>query len=258
MADIVLKVGAASGYEDCDVLCAFNDRRISQVHAEHIASPKLRPDLNPRIGSADRGFIVRGTLAEVMCSQVFRYRFERQSKTAVKRIDLITKQEVIIDGTPRIIDGKRQAMDVELFIKRRILKDNHGIFGNEANAVWYGKARIPGKANLSDVWDRIEDEAKLMRSDHTLFPLTERERAVHLPIAFADFDDATASAHVSPLVDETDPDNPVTIKKRSKLIEYPKIFADRSEKITDKSLIEDLRDQVGRTTEDLKTKTIEK
>lgn len=253
MADIVLKVGSASGYEDCDVLCAFNDRRISQVHAEHIASPKLRPDLNPRVGSADRGFIVRGTLTELLCSKMFRYRFERQSKTAAKRIDLITKEELIIDGTPRIIDGKLESMDVELFIKRRIMEDNHGIFGSEANAVWFGEARVPDKSNLSDVWDRIEDEAKLMRSDHTLYPLTDRERAVNLPISFADFDDEAASSYVSPLIDETG-----VVKKRASLIEYPKIFADRSEKINDRSLIEDLRDQVERTTSDLKTKTIEK
>ncbi len=254
MAELLLKIGDEAGFEDGDVLHAFNDRRICQVHTEHICCPKGRPDLNPRTRS---GFLIRGTLTEELCAQMFRHCFERVSASTVKRTDLVTLDEVLFDGRPRLVDGRVQAMDVDLFLRNRLLAANHGIFGDERKAVWYGTSRTPDIYALGKVWDRIEADTKLRRSDHTQFPFVERTRSLHLPISFEDFDDATAADYVAPLVDQSDPDNVQAVKKREKQVAYKEIFPDRVSKILDKSAIEDLRDQIARTSADMATKKID-
>lgn len=45
MAELLLKVGSGSGYEDGDILVAVNNIDILRCHAEHIASPKKPNEL---------------------------------------------------------------------------------------------------------------------------------------------------------------------------------------------------------------------
>lgn len=240
MAELVLKVGDGASYEDGDVLCAFNDRRIGEVHLHHIGNPALRPDISPRAGGRKNGLIQADTIAEHLKRKTSQFMFQRVSRRAVLRTNLLTDEQVQIDRNPRLIDGRMQHMFVEEFVARRMRSARHGLFGTEGREFWFGKVRSISAMDITDLWLRVEGETDLRRADHRRFPLTERERKVHLPIAFQDFDEAEAAEFVAPLMDEADATNMVA--KRARKIEYDAIYPDRIENIRDTSKVEDLRD----------------
>lgn len=239
MAELVLQVGPHPRYEDGDILCAFNDRRVSEVHCAHICSPRLNPELNPRTKA---GFLTPATLAEDMLAASHRYKFVRVSTLEVMRIDLDTLDEVVFSNKPRDIDGKAQAIDVPLFIARRLRSPDHGLFGAEGAEYWFGGERPPQMDALDVLWSRIEAETPLTKADHTLWPLTDTERKIFLPVAVEDHSDEQSSALVAPLMTEAkDAESaPVELKRRAVSVDWKAKFGERPE-ILDKSAIADLR-----------------
>ncbi len=261
MAELVLKVGDSlnpKGYEDGDIMLAFNDRRILHVHSEHACSPRLHPDRSPREG----GFrlLVRGTLFEDFSAITHRYRFERISRREVRRVDLITLDEEILSDVPRLLDGKTLHINVALWIERRLKSDRHKIFGTAGAEVWYSKSRKAGPdlLSLDNLWLRIESETPQLKSEHTHYPMSPVLLAKHLHIAHEDFDNDKQIELTEPIMDETDPDPTqwVTIKKRKNHIDYKKIWPSRNKDIKDKSKVVDLRSEVARTQADIKVKVI--
>ncbi len=254
MADLVLQVGDSSnpeGYEDGDILCAFNDRRILHVHSEHACSPRKHPDRSPRVD----GFLVRGTLFEDFCSLTCRYRFERISRREVRRVDIDTLAEEVFSDVPKLLDGKTQHINVQEWINRRLESRKHKIFGATGTEVWFGKSRIPSLASLDTLWVRIEAETLQLKADHTMYPLSNRELAIHLTLRHVDFDDAQRGQLTSLLYDKTDPENWVTVKKRANRMDYQSIWPTRVADIEDRSKIVDFRSETARTPSDVIIKT---
>ncbi len=149
MAELALKIAPGANYADGDILCAFNSRAIRCVHAQHICHVK-------QAGGGIGGLRDNAHVARDWFEHTHQYCFERVSRTEIRRILLSDTSEVLIDGTPKLIDGRMQHIDVERYVNRRMLHNGHKMFGTPGREVWYGGRKDVSDANLNLVWDAIE------------------------------------------------------------------------------------------------------
>ena len=211
IAELAIKVGAGSSYQDGDIIAAFNSRRIRCIHAQHICHVKN--------AGGGIGILRDNThVARDFFEHTHQYRFERVSKTEIKRITLADLSEVVIDGTPKRVDGKRQHMDVEAFVRRRLAHDRHRMFGADGAEIWYGGRTDMSNAAMTLVWNAIESKTANREVDFPLAPAGRQDLISHLFVTVDDFDETVATDLVSSELDLTDPDNPITIKKRRRHI----------------------------------------
>ena len=112
--ELLLKVGSNGPdpeYQDGDVVCAFNERRILCCHAEmicHVQKVELNSEgLNPE-----------DCLTRWMLEQFSQFKFERVSDTEVKRTNTLTGSSDIIDSTPNN-DGEYMLVDQFLANKEK-------------------------------------------------------------------------------------------------------------------------------------------
>ena len=192
MAELALKVGDSSTYEDGDIICAFNDRRIGCAHMQHICDHRKVPLV--------KGLRPIGSLAQYMKEAISEYRFERISHTEVKRVEIATAKEDTFGLSP---NGTGAYIDVPLFVARRMDRDDHRIFGEPGREIWYGGDKDKSVATIDAVWAEIESRTPLRRVDHNRFPIGSEGAKVHLRIAVDDFDDVEAKRLVEPLGDAT-------------------------------------------------------
>lgn len=91
MSELLLKVDDGGGFEDGDVLNAFNDHTIKLCHAQHICSPWVA------LRNSD-GYLVGGTHVEEYYKEVYQYRIVRTSATRATRTELATGTTVEMKG----------------------------------------------------------------------------------------------------------------------------------------------------------------
>jgi hypothetical protein len=213
MADLLLKVGASNGYADGDILGAFNRRRIRCVHAEHLCHLD-------RAGFTPAGLRPLDALARDLREVCCQYRFERVSRAEVERVEIATGARVRFGSVPVEVDGQRQHMDVEAFVRRRKRHSRHGIFGTPGSEQWYGGRTDRSDAKLSLVWQAIEAKTPRLEteSEFQRWPMGRLDIRVHLPIQVVEFDDAEAEALIAPELDTSDAENPVTLQRRQRMI----------------------------------------
>ena len=237
---------------DGDILAVFNSRRIRCVHAEHICHVK-------QAGGGIGGLRDNAHVARDWFEHTHQYRFERVSRTEIKRILLSDMTEVLIDGTPKLIDGKMQHMDVERYVNRRMLHNGHRMFGTIGAEVWYGGRTDVSDTKLSLVWNAIETKTAFQEVNFPLWPTGSKDLISHFFVTVDNFDEAEASDLVSSELDLTDPDNPITVKKRRRHIEW-KTVIDSTEHtaIEDKTVSVDLRETMTPLVRDdvVKTKAV--
>lgn len=242
MAELALKIGDTDTYKDGDILCAFNSRRIRCTHAQHICHPKLA---GGGVGAhRDDAHVARDWFEATA-----QYRFERVSTKEVKRVTLATMDEVIIDSTPRLVDGKMQAMDVNQYVARRLAHDRHRIFGSPGAEVWYGGRTDVSNTALNKVWTAIETKTPERESSYTRWPAGRQDLKEHLFIAVDDFDDKEAETLVEPDTEVTgqDPDGAdiiVTHQKRKRKVDWQAVpqFSLSAGNVTNPTLTVDVRD----------------
>jgi len=193
-------------YEGGDILVAKNRRAIRSVHAQHICWP--------RIDGAKVGGQLTTTqpLLEIMLSEVYQYKFERLSVSVLRRTDQWTLVVDELDDTPNE-NGER--IDVALFVSRRLSSGKLPMFGAAGAEVWYGGRTRATHTRLNTVWAEIESRTAEREVNYVDFPMTPIEKRKFLALSVDDFTDAESGELTSSLIDdETDPENPVTIKKR--------------------------------------------
>ncbi len=252
MAELALKIGPGANYLDGDILAAFNSRFIRCVHAQHICHVKLA-------GGGIGGLRDNAHVARDWFEHTHQYRFERVSQTEIKRILLSDMSEVLIDGTPKLIDGKMQHMDVERYVNRRMLHNRHKMFGTTGVEVWYGGRTDVSDAKLDLVWNAIETKTAFQEADFPLWPAGNKDLISHLFVTVDDFDEAEASDLVSPELDLTDPDNPITVKKRRRHMDWRDVIETKEHTdIEDKTVSVDLRETMTPLVRDdtVKTKAV--
>jgi hypothetical protein len=192
MAELVLKIGSPDpgnplAYQDGDILCAFNRRRIRQVHAEHVC--------DVRKTAFNRDGLRVDSLARDFRERTARYRFERVSATELLRTDLATLATKTIGPTP---DEDGHYCHVDQYLARRKASPNHAIFGTEGAEVFYEGMRRTDHAALDLVWQDIEAKSAFREADHTLWPLSEREKRHFLALPVDDFDDTERGVMETP------------------------------------------------------------
>jgi hypothetical protein len=236
MAELALKIGAGANYTDGDILCAFNSRRIRCVHAQHICHVK-------QAGGGIGGLRDNAHVARDWFEHTHQYRFERVSKTEIKRVTLASLKEVLLDDTPKLIDGKMQHMEVEQYVNRRMFHNGHKMFGTKGAEVWYGGRTDVSDVKLSLVWNAIGTKTAFREVDFPFWPVGSQDLISHLFVTVDDFNEAVASDLVSPELDLTDPDNPITVKKRRRHIDWRDVIATKEHTaIEDKTVSVDLRE----------------
>lgn len=206
MAELLLKVDAGSGYDDGDILCAFNRRAIRCCHAQHICHPK-----QARRNAS--GLIVVEDVLLDWYEVTHQFRFERVSATEVERVTIATGERERLGAKP---NEKGEAIDVRLFVRRRKLKPTHRLFGEDGHEIWYGGRIDFGVDAVERVWDAIEGKTEHRRNaaEFVRWPMGRLDVRSHLPIAVDEFDDAEANELVSADIDDSDPENPVVLAKR--------------------------------------------
>ncbi len=214
-AQLMLIVGAHPVYQDGDILCSFNRRRIRDVHAHYICDVKHATHNSDGLHDLD-------TLPEILRLNCCRYKFERISATEVRRTHLDTLDEDVMDETPRIYADKPtpQYVHAALFLERRKAHPRHGIFGTAGNEVWYGGRKNASYDRLTTVWNAIETKTANREENFTAWPATQIELKRFLIISTNDFDDNTGADLRAPLVDMADPENPATVSSRKNWIEW--------------------------------------
>lgn len=209
MAEIVLKVKDSPTYKDGDILCAFSDRRISDVHVQHICHPKNH-DFN------SDGLRDRNTLLEIHLQNVMEFRFERVSKTEMKRYNLRTGEVDLFSDKPDV-NGER--IDVPFYLKRRKGNARHKIFGSLGSEIWYGGNARPTEESLDKVWVDIEDRTDDKKSNYPLFPISETEKAHFLGLSVDPFDDLEGAVLVEEDTEEIDGEI-LNVQKRKHKVDY--------------------------------------
>ena len=160
-------------YQDGDIVQTFTNRRIHLAHAQMICRPGNFP-LNTF------GLRERDTLFEKYMAKTSQYRFTRLNTHDVQRLNLITDEEEVLNTTPNV---NGEAIDVAMFVKRRIQHAQHKIFGTvPGREVWYG-GKIPrNESVVATVWNDIETHTDSLQDDHGHWPFSETERRTLLPL----------------------------------------------------------------------------
>jgi hypothetical protein len=205
MAEVLLKVGdvgisKGTEYKDGDVVTAFNDRRISQVHVNRICHVN-------KFGFNIDGLRPVNTLAQYMLEKTRQYKFVRVSKKAVKRINLLKLNEDIITDVP---NASGEYMHVDLFLQYKRATINHKVFGNTGKEIWYGGNTIYTEANLNTVWTEIESKTSETKANNNRWPVTNLEKKHFLALTVDDGDDTTFTELMSPI---TNSSNDILIKR---------------------------------------------
>lgn len=201
-------VGNHPTYEDEDIVGATNWRRCRHFHAESICHVKYVPfntdGLNPY-----------NSLPEVLLSNCCQYKWERIGIDTIRRTNLWTLDVVEYGSTP-IEDpdrpGRMIHCDVDDYFDMMVKHPRHRIFGILGAETQYGGRTNASHAKLDTVWQEIEAQTAHREMDYAVSPFGDYRK--RLVVAVDNFDDETSGELTSPLIDEIDPENPVTAKKR--------------------------------------------
>ena len=167
--ELIVKIksdGANPYYQDGDVIDAMSLDRIHLVHAEMICHPK-------NFGFNTFGKRDRNTLLEKFQQATHVYKFERVNSNDVKRTNLLTNEEDILNTTP---NANGESINAYQYLIRRLKNPNHKIFGTGGREVWYGKMRNDAEVFIPVAWNHIETESDNLQSNHNSWPFSDLEK----------------------------------------------------------------------------------
>lgn len=171
--ELIVKVGNADGpqttYRDGDVVQTFSSDRILLSNAENICNVNNFP-LNPITGLRDNDSLFMKFL-ELKNT----YKFERVNSNDVRRTNIITGEEDILNTTP---NDQGEYMDVFQFISRRLKSHRHCIFGTSGAEIWYGKSRP--SVDLDALWNDIETHTSQLKQNNMSWNFSPIEKRMFL------------------------------------------------------------------------------
>ena len=228
---VIVKVGTNGpdpGWQDGDIICALNWHRTRCVHVEHICHPQhmtggkgVRRPLN-----------MIGRLA--FLENVKEFRFDVLNSTQVKRTTLDGGlEEVLPMGTTE-------------YITRRLQHERHMIFGVEGSEVFYGGKTLSTDANLDTAWDVVEANTGNREEQFDFWPCGALDLQHHLVLNATDFRDTDRGDFEEQDTDDTDPDNPIMVKRRLRKFEWQQVngmSAAQIAQVQDRSVPVDIRDR---------------
>ena len=213
--ELIVKIqsnGANPQYQDGDVVQAMSLDRIYMTHAKLICHPR-------NFGFNTFGLRDRNTLLEKCQELIHKHKFERMNSNDVKRTNLITGEETILNTIPNS-DG--HYINAYQYISRRIKHPEHKIFGTHGTEVWYDKPRKRESSIITSLWNEIETHTDSLKDNHGNWPFTDLEKRHFICINTSGrsydgdsftrvelSDDTVCERHVTvdEVVDDTDPNN---------------------------------------------------
>ena len=163
MAELILKIGdnpIATSFKNGDIIHAMNDLRIHYVHSQHICH-------KDKIGFTGAGLRPANSLTEMWLSKAMQYKFERISKSEVRRTELALLTSEVFSDKP---NAKGEIIHVAEYIRRRLKHPKHLVFGVAGSEVWYG-GRTRGTTSVIDsIWSEIEHRTAYKKADYGKFP----------------------------------------------------------------------------------------
>lgn len=209
---IELIIGDHSTYEDGDVKSATNYRRIRQMHAEGICS------VQHVLVNRD-GFNPPGSLPDMYLAKTSQYKWERIGRDRVRRTNLWTLDEIEYGSVPNNVipiqdpdTGKEIHCCVRMHFNLLWKHHRHRLFGDAVTEYHYGGRQLVDHPVLDAIWNEIETHSDEREAAWIAKPMGNRRK--YLIFHVDDFDNETAGDLTSPLLDEKDPENPITLKKR--------------------------------------------
>lgn len=167
--ELIVKIqsaGSIPSYQDGDVVQAMSLDRIYVAHAEMICNVS-------NFGFNTNGTRDLNTLLEKFEQATKTYKFERLNSNDVRRTNLLTSEEDILNTIPNA-DG--EAINAYKYISRRLKSPRHKIFGPSGSEVWYGKMRGDAEVFIPVAWNHIETESDNLQSNHNSWPFTDLEK----------------------------------------------------------------------------------
>lgn len=223
IGQLAIQAGAHPTYEDEDVLVAKNRRAIRCCHAEHVCHVK-------HVALNRDGLRVADSLPDMMRSHVYQYKCQRVSRTEINRITLATLDEELMFE-----------IDLPGWIRKRLRHARHGIFGSTGREYWYDGRFNATHAALDKVWTEIEGRTASREVDHVHWPFTPAELRQVLTISVDDFDDTESGKLTAPLMDDSDPLDPVMVKKRKRHVNWRALQDVVGADVLDKEVSVDIR-----------------
>jgi hypothetical protein len=172
--EIIVKINdgpSSTSYKDGDIVQAFSMWNIYYCHAQHKCHVR-------NFDFTTDGMRVADPLLVKFLEKTNTYKFERLNSNDVKRTNLITGEEGILNNTPND-NGER--INVYQYVSRRIKNKDHVIFRSNGLEYWYGKSR--GDIDVDAIWNDIETHTDFLQSDHIHFPLSDIEKRRFLPMS---------------------------------------------------------------------------
>ena len=167
--ELIVKVksdGSNPYYQDGDVIEAMSLGRIHLAHAEMICHPD-------NFGFNTNGTRDLNTLLHKFQEATHTYKFERINSNDVKRTNLLTGEEDILNTIP---NAEGEAINAYKYISRRLKSPRHKIFGASGSEIWYGKMRNDAEVFVPVAWNHIETESDNLQNNHNSWPFTDLEK----------------------------------------------------------------------------------
>jgi len=162
MAELIIRIDQGPArphpaFQDGDIMHALNDRRILQVHAEHICWPRINDE---KVG----GFLTDQPLLENFLAHIYLWKNIRTGMTHAKKI--ATRD----DSSSGILKGQEfdisKTMDVQRYVFGRLVAGKKPMFGKLGREIWYGGRSDLSASCINNIWDDIESDTGKMKADH--------------------------------------------------------------------------------------------
>jgi len=186
--ELIVKVGNPDGpqtsYRDGDVVQTFSLDRILLCHAQGICNVN-NFTMNLVTGLRESNSLLMKYLE---LSNI--YKFERINSNDIRRTNISTGEETILNTTP---NDEGEYINAYQYISRRLKSPKHCIFGSSGNEIWYGKSKP--SIDLDSLWNEIETHTDNLKEDNTSWGFSPAEKRMFLAINCCGHEHSHADPH---------------------------------------------------------------
>jgi hypothetical protein len=182
-------------FQDGDVVCAFNHRRIRTCHAQMLCKATR--------GEFTNGIYPSNTPHEQLAALTHEFKFEHVGNEIKRTVISTGDFEMFQSNQP---NASGEYINVDEFVSE-IRKRNLSVFGSVGNERWYGGNTSDAQVTLDAVWAMIEAETPYREVNYSRWPLSPEEKAQFLAVPTTVIEDEIA-ATMENLERSTSPEQP--------------------------------------------------